>query len=47
MRFDFRQRRQAAIADTARLDDILAAGARRAREETSRTMELVHEALGF
>ena len=42
-----RRRRQAAIADTARLERVLADGAERARDATRRTMELVHEALGF
>ena len=42
-----RQRRQAAIADTARLDRILADGADRARTEAGQTMRLIHDALGF
>lgn len=42
-----RERRQAAIADPARLEALLAAGAGRARIETAETMRRVHDALGF
>jgi len=42
-----RERREAAIADVATLDALLAAGADRARREADETMRLVHDALGF
>jgi len=42
-----RERREAAVADTAELDRILAQGADRARQEADQTMRLVHDALGF
>ena len=44
---EFRGRRQAALADPRTIDDILADGARQAREQAAETLQAVRQALGF